>query len=222
MLFAVGDIHGCFSQLTRLIDRCKDLAGNSPARFVFLGDYIDRGPQSREVVSFLMAMQAQAPGDVICLAGNHEDFLNFMDSPDQMANWLANGGDSTLRSYGIASPQEFPPAHLTWLQSLPTHYDDGLHFFVHAGVNPKRPLDQQNRDDMLWIRKPFHRSTVDFGRLIVHGHEPTLDGAPDIHPNRIIVDTGATYGQALTAAVFQDAIREPVEFLQISSPISLV
>lgn len=92
-------------------------------------------------------------------------------------------------------------------------HDDGMRFFVHAGVHPDRPLDQQNEHDLLWIRKPFLTSTEDFGRLVVHGHTPTENGVPDQRPNRLNIDTGAVYGRGLTAAVFIDETIRPVKFL---------
>jgi len=109
---------------------------------------------------------------------------------------------------------EFPQDHLTWIRNLPTHYDDGQRFFVHAGIRPGIPLDQQTREDMLWIREPFLSADADHGRLIVHGHTPQRNGKPDIHPNRVNIDTGAVFGRKLTAAVFTDSERMPVEFLQ--------
>ncbi len=110
---------------------------------------------------------------------------------------------------------EFPQDHLTWIRNLPTHYDDGQRFFVHAGIRPGIPLDRQTRDDMLWIREPFLSSTDDHGLLVVHGHTPQRDGKPEVHPNRVNLDTGAVFGRKLTAAMFNDDNRMPLEFLQV-------
>lgn len=212
--FAVGDIHGCLAPLTRLLEKCRRYAAGRPARFIFLGDYIDRGPDSRGVVELIMAMQDADPDGVKALAGNHEDFLHRLDRPADVAVWLANGGSATLASYNAASVAGMPKNHLAWLRELPTHFDDGLRFFVHAGIRPGVPLSQQTRHDLLWIREPFLSSTADHSRLILHGHTPTRDDLPDVKPNRMNVDTGAVYGGPLTAAAFISEKRGPIAVLQ--------
>lgn len=213
--FAIGDIHGCVDQLAQLLDDCRRFAKGQPTTFVFLGDYIDRGPDSRGVIQTIMDTQAADPDRVFALAGNHEDLLlASLTSHDAIGRWLANSGGATLRSHGVTSPKDLPVEHLAWIRNLPTHYDDGQRFFVHAGIRPGIPLDQQTREDKLWIREPFLSADADHGRLIVHGHTPQRDGKPDIHPNRVNVDTGAVFGRKLTAAVFTDSERMPVEFLQ--------
>jgi serine/threonine protein phosphatase 1 len=152
---------------------------------------------SREVVQFLIDLKAKRPVDVFCLCGNHEDLLHHLDDPRQIASWLANGGDTTLRSYGMASPDELPIDHLKWLLDLPTSFDDGQRLFVHAGIRPGIPLDQQTRRDLLWIREPFLTSGADHGRLIVHGHSPTGDFKPELRRNRVNIDTGVVFGGPL-------------------------
>ena len=131
-----------------------------------------------------------------------------------MRLWLAQGGLATLKSYGVAEPRELPRAHVDWLRALPLRYDDGRRFFVHAGVNPATPLETQDDFDLLWIREPFLSHRGDYGRLIVHGHTPLVDGVPDLRGNRLNLDTGAVFGGPLTAAVFDDAQTEPIGFLQ--------
>lgn len=214
LTFAIGDVHGCATQLVRLVKKCQDFAAGDTTKFIFLGDYIDRGPDSRGVVQFLMDMQAEAPANAICLAGNHEDLLIDGLSTGDVTQWLRNGGNATLASYDVGSPSEMPPHHLEWLGALLTSYDDEQRFFVHAGINPALPLDQQTRDDLLWIREPFLSSEIDYVRLIVHGHTPTENARPDIKFNRINIDTGAVFGGTLTAAVFSGQKREPIQFLQ--------
>lgn len=204
--YAIGDIHGCLTKLIELIGLCHADAGNRPAKFIFLGDYIDRGPDSQGVVEFLMTLQQDRPDDVICLMGNHEDMLlAAVDAPDWEENWLRNGGLQTLQSYSVTTVANIPQDHIDWMRNLPKSYDDGLRFLVHAGIHPDRPLDRQDEHDFLWIREPFLSSTKDFGRLVVHGHTPLKSSRPDIRPNRLNLDTAAVYGGPLTAAVFDSA-----------------
>lgn len=214
--YAIGDIHGCLDKLKGLVARCLEDATDGPAKFVFLGDAIDRGPDSQGVVAYLIDFQSRWPGRTICLCGNHEDMaLAAIDDPGQIDQWVAyNGGDKALRSYGAASPSELPADHVAWLRALPTHHDDGLRFFVHAGIDPARPLDRQDRYDLLWMREPFLSDTRDYGRFIVHGHTPRRDGRPDLRANRVNIDTAAVLGGPLTAAVFDDERPEPIGFLR--------
>lgn len=214
--YALSDIHGCLDKLERLVKRCTDDAGAEPATFVFLGDYVDRGPDSRGVLQFVIDMERRKPGQVICLAGNHEDMaLNAIDNPGEADQWIVrNGGDKMLRSYGVAAPSELPAGHVAWMRALKTHHDDGLRFFVHAGIDPAKPLDRQDRHDMLWMREPFLSDPRDHGRFIVHGHTPLKGGQPDLRVNRVNIDTAAVLGGPLTAAVFDERQPSPIAFLQ--------
>jgi serine/threonine protein phosphatase 1 len=212
--YAIGDIHGCLNKLLDLVKRCRLDAGKQPAKFVFLGDYIDRGPDSRGVVEFLINLQSQQPDLTVCLAGNHEELALAALYDGEHEHWLRNGGDETLRSYGIDSAAELPPHHVAWLDTLPGQHDDGRRLFVHAGINPMRPLDQQDDHDLRWIREPFLSDDRDYGRLIVHGHTPLETGTPDQRHNRLNLDTGAVFGRPLTAAVFTNQITAPLRFLQ--------
>jgi serine/threonine protein phosphatase 1 len=135
------------------------------------------------------------------------------EGPATEAWWLENRGGATLASYGVTHASELPAAHLQWLAGLAYCDDDGRRYFVHAGVRPGVPLDQQSDEDRIWIREPFLSSNDCFGRLIVHGHTPVRTGRPDVRPNRINLDTAAVYGGPLTAAVFNDAQIEPLAFL---------
>ncbi len=213
--YALSDIHGCLTKLEALVAQCRADGGDS-AQFVFLGDYIDRGPDSRGVLEFVIDLQRRTPGRVVCLTGNHEDLaLNAIDDPGEIDQWVVyNGGDKALRSYGVTRPSELPADHVAWLRALATHHDDGLRFFVHAGIDPARPLDRQQRHDMLWMREPFLSDPRDFGRFIVHGHTPVRGGQPDLRANRVNIDTAAVLGGPLTAAVFDDSKPEPIGFLQ--------
>lgn len=214
LTYAFGDIHGCLTQLEELIRLCETNAGESRMKFIFLGDYIDRGPNSRGVVEFLIELQTYMPDRVICLKGNHEDMLlAAVEDEGREDHWLRNGGTQTLYSYEVPSTIDLPRRHLDWLRSLPTFHDDGLRFFVHAGVHPARPLDQQDEHDLLWIREPFLSSNKDFDRLIVHGHTPVASEVPDQRPNRLNIDTGAVFGGPLTAAVFTEQSRGPERYI---------
>jgi serine/threonine protein phosphatase 1 len=215
MIYAVGDIHGCLNQLKRLVTRCLQDSKGQPAKFVFVGDYIDRGPDSRGVVEFVMDLQARSQAQVICLSGNHEELaLAAVTGGRNEEQGLHNGGDDTLSSYGVTRAADLPPAHLLWFDSLATHHDDGRRFFVHAGVHPDRPLEHQDPYDLLWIREPFLSDERDYGRLIVHGHTPLSSGVPDQRRNRLNIDTAAVLGGPLTAAVFDDERTEPIRFLE--------
>lgn len=215
--YVFGDLHGCLRQLERLFALCETDGGSCQKLFVFLGDYIDRGPSSRGVIEFLINLQTERPTEIICLAGNHEELaLAALEGEPHETRWHRNGGLATLHSYGIATAAELPGEHLRWLDKLPTHHDDGQRFFVHAGIHPGRPLDQQDAHDLVWIREPFLSHQGHYNRLIVHGHSPIRDGKPDQRPNRLNIDTGAVYGGPLTAAIFDDHSREPVGFLQVS------
>lgn len=217
LIYVIGDIHGCLDKLQRLVAQCQQHAGGRPKTFVFLGDYIDRGPDSCGVVRFLIDLQSKLPQGVIALKGNHEAMaLAAIDggvSPARL--WLMQGGVATLESYGVGRLSELPPAHVEWMRSLRLSFDDGQRFYVHAGVDPKRPLDAQDDYDLLWIREPFLSSRRNYGRLIVHGHTPLPSGAADLRSNRLNLDTGAVFGGPLTAAVFDGMQIAPAEFLHV-------
>ena len=211
--FAIGDIHGSYKKLARLIERCRAYASGRPYRFIFLGDYVDRGNASRRVVDMLIGMQTDQVPPVF-LKGNHEQMLlDAVGSPEAELTWFANGGAATLESYGVANAFELPEVHLTWFRQLILRFDDGQRLYVHAGVDPSRTLEKQQSNRLLWIREPFLSSELDFGRLIVHGHTPTKSQRPDLRSNRLNIDTGAVYGGPLTAAVFNSNERMPLDFV---------
>jgi Calcineurin-like phosphoesterase len=214
MTYAIGDVHGCLEKLAHLLLRCVDHAGRRPQRLVLVGDYIDRGPDSRGVIDLLIKVK-QEIGNVITLRGNHEAMMLDAIGTGDDGLWRLNGADQTLASYGIAEAADVPRKHVEWVAALPLCFDDGRRYFVHAGVDPTRSLSRQSEHDQLWIREPFLSHERDYGRLIVHGHTPLRTGLPDQRPNRLNIDTAAVYGGPLTAAVFTSEITEPIEFLQI-------
>lgn len=215
LTFAIGDIHGCLGKLERLIAACEAHAGGRPARWVFLGDYVDRGPDSRGVIELLMRRQQAQPGAVVCLRGNHEQ-MAIMAHADARAMplWLANSGATTQRNYPETDGR-IADGHLAWLSALPFCHDDGLRFFVHAGIDLSVPLEAQEDEVMLWMREPFLSESdhVDCGRFIVHGHTPLKGGRPDLRKRRLNLDTAAVLGGPLTAAAFDDSRAEPLAFL---------
>jgi serine/threonine protein phosphatase 1 len=213
LTYAIGDIHGSYRKLRNLLDHCKEHRGATEYRIVFLGDYIDRGPHSREVVDLLIETQSQTPDHVICLRGNHEDMLLNAINYGDHGPWLANGGAMTLASYGVGRAGDILPAHLEWFRSLPLATADEKRFFVHAGVRPGVPLQQQSEEDLLWIREPFLSDPRHHGLYVVHGHTPVRSGVPELRRNRLNLDTGAYLGGPLTAAMFDETAVGPKAFI---------
>lgn len=212
LTYAIGDVHGCADKLDRLLDRIRAHAAGRPMRLVFLGDYIDRGPDSRRVIATIRRLQSGLD-DVICLRGNHEAILldAFRTGDEEL--WLLNGALQTLVSYDAMRAADLPREDVEWISSLRLSFDDGRRFFVHAGVNPLASLDRQTEQDLVWIREPFLSSDRDFGRLVVHGHTPLRTGRPDLRRNRLNLDTAAVYGGPLSAAAFTAQETWPVAFL---------
>jgi serine/threonine protein phosphatase 1 len=214
--FAIGDVHGSEAALARLLHVCDSWGGNCQRRFVCLGDYVDRGPDSAAVIARLMSLQKRCPNQVICLRGNHEDMLlQACGDSSSYGRWISNGGLPTLRSFGVSRPEDIPEDVISWLRSLPTSFDDGRRFFVHAGVDLDRALDDQRPEVLTWMREPFLTlaDDVDPGRLVVHGHTPTPSRRPDLRRHRLNLDTGACLGGPLTAAVFSASQTGPICFI---------
>ena len=152
LTYAIGDIHGSLNKLRELIARCARHAQGRPMTLVFLGDYIDRGPESAGVVRYVIELQSRLREQVIALKGNHEAVaLGVVDGTTPADYWLALGGAATLRSYGVDSALALPREHVDWLRSLRSSHDDGRRFFVHAGIDPEKPLEAQREHDLLWI-----------------------------------------------------------------------
>jgi len=215
LAYAIGDIHGSLDKLESLVEACLEHADGRDMRLVFLGDYIDRGPDSAGVVRLLMSLQLELQERLIALKGNHEAWaLALLDGEVEVSPWLRNGGGETLASYAAKDVGDLPRAHLDWMRSLRLFYDDGRRFFVHAGIDPDKPLDAQDEDALLWIREPFLTDGRDYGRLVVHGHTPLTGEKPDLRSNRLNLDTAAVFGGPLTAALFDDTQTGPVAYLQ--------
>lgn len=219
-VYAFGDIHGradLLEEMLAVVD--ADLAHNPVQRpiLVFLGDYVDRGPDSAGTLDLLIDRSRHF--ETVCLKGNHETFmLEVLRDPSRLSDWSKFGGLQTLMAYGVqpslnpgsaeqvalieALRQRMPTAHLRFLENLPPSFECGDFFFVHAGVRPGIPLNEQTEADMLWIRDEFLASEETFGKFIVHGHTPVRE--PDIRPNRANIDTGAYATGNLTLLTIQE------------------
>ena len=210
--FAIGDVHGCARELAELLAR---LPIEPDTTVVFLGDYIDRGPDSRSVVEQILSLRSRC--QVIALKGNHEDLLlDFLDSPESLgaAQFIFNGGTETLASYSDGSGGfAIPEAHQRYFRELPVCWEDELRFYVHAGVpdGALATLDRaENAELMLWVRSSFLNSDYLWEKMVIHGHTPTTE--PEIRRNRVNVDTGCVYGGRLTAVDV-----DTMEFISVKS-----
>lgn len=217
-LYAIGDIHGRFDLMTRLLESIKAEADRAtvPSKLIFLGDYIDRGLQSRAVMDGLLSLNYDEQEAPVFLLGNHEQVLrDLIETKDRalLQNWLRYGGRETLLSYGMR-PQTLsghvyeadlieelialvPDSHHAFLKAMPLCASFGDYFFCHAGVRPFVPLETQKQEDLLWIRHEFLYHPLPFDKIIVHGH--TICDAVEFKPNRINLDTGAYATGCLTA-----------------------
>ncbi len=218
-IYCVGDIHGCADLLLQLHEKIlSDAAGyRGKKTIVYLGDYIDRGDRSRQVIEILLS-QPLPDFEVVSLRGNHEQaMLDFMAYPEATAGWLSFGGRETLSSYGIQLAyipilrelpglaerldRELPEPHRAFLQGCTESWRCGSYYFVHAGIRPGIALDRQTLEDQLWIRDEFLDSNADHGVIVVHGH--SISQQPQLLSNRIGIDTGAFASGVLTCLVLE-------------------
>lgn len=223
-IYAVGDIHGQMDELARVLDLIA-ADGGTDAEIVFVGDYIDRGPDSAAVLDTLIAGLAKGR-KWHCLKGNHDRMFEWFlrDIPYHDPHlptdlyWLHPrlGGDTTLASYGVtlsprirldaahaAAREAVPQAHIDFLRTLPVCCESETAFFAHAGIRPNVPLADQCEEDLVWIRKAFHAHTEPHPKLIVHGHTPVE--SPTHYGNRVNIDAGAGHGKPLAAIVLEGA-----------------
>ena len=225
--YAIGDVHGRLDLVERAVEVISEHVGDAPFRVIFLGDYVDRGPDSRGVIDLLMDLQRRWP--VVCLKGNHEELmLQAVTQPGggRLGRWLEYGGDHTLASYGLDENSDLaegiPREHLRWLSGLPRTTGDGHRIYVHAGLAPGTPVHRQKEQTFLWIRERFLQAKAgEFEAHVVHGHTPIWEGkpdpsAPELLEHRTNLDTAAFATGVLSIAVF-DADRPggPVEVLQV-------
>jgi serine/threonine protein phosphatase 1 len=228
-IYAIGDIHGCDVQLGDLHEMIAEDLTQRPVEaplLLHIGDYVDRGADTAGVLQRLLT-ETPIPGlPVVNLVGNHDETMLHALTGDRAAatDWLFAGGAPALQSYGIdpdspreSWPEQVPPEHLDFLRGLTLTHRDGGYFFVHGGVRPGVPLEQQAREDLLRMRQPFLYSEMSFGAVVVHGHTPVRD--PVVRHNRIAIDTGAVFGGKMTCLVLEgetlgfltaDPVGEPV------------
>lgn len=218
-IYAVGDVHGRVDLLDGLLSLIEDDARGAPEPeklIIFLGDLVDRGLHSPEVVDLVLSDRPTGLKK-LCLKGNHEAaLLDFLKDPSSGPSWCSYGGLETLYSYGVHDlpdikdvqgniaardvfAKNLPPEHLSFFEGLPLSMTVGDYFFVHAGVRPGIPLNAQKEEDLIWIRSRFLDSDQDFGKVVVHGH--TISPRPEVRDNRIGIDTGAFATEVLTALV---------------------
>lgn len=208
--FVIGDIHGCHQALTALWRKISPIRAEDTV--VFLGDYIDRGPASRQVVDEILMIREELPR-VITLMGNHEQMLlDFLEGREGTP-FLAVGGAETLASYGLPAvgspPPVLPPDHGRFFRELLPYWQNPEAIYVHAGLKPACPLALQPRAWLLWAREEFLASDHDFGTPVIYGHTPFA--APRHERHRIGIDTGAVYGGHLTCLILPD-----MEFVQVA------
>jgi serine/threonine protein phosphatase 1 len=213
--WAVGDIHGELPHLLKMVKLIEDIEDGNDYILQPLGDYVDRGPNSKGVIDFFMHRQAQKGKELVRpVLGNHEvmAFESHHDNGYLRQAWVESGGHSTLSSY---PGYRISNIHLDWIESLPFYQEDDKRFYVHAGVYPGIELASQNRNHLIWIREQFLNSRYDWGKLIVHGHTTTYTDQPDIFKNRVNLDTGCCFGYKLSAARFEEDITHPTKILQV-------
>ena len=198
-VFVIGDIHGQIGMLTRLMDKIPWRPEKDA--LIFLGDYVDRGPNSRGVVDYILSLTRNY-SRISCIMGNHEGMLlNYLSGIKQNL-YLSNGGFATLKAYRIEmhpgtalTENKIPRDHMVFYRSLKPYIELKHHYLVHAGFRPGVPMADQTETDMMWIREPFISSNFDFGKKIVFGHTPFPE--PLVMANKIGLDTGAAYGRRL-------------------------
>ncbi|MFQ5681996.1 MAG: metallophosphoesterase family protein [Candidatus Binatia bacterium] len=210
--YVIGDIHGCLDELCRLIEA---LPLQPLDRLVFLGDYVDRGPDSKGVISYLIERRQNGKQDIIFLKGNHEDmFLSYLGLPGRYGQmFLFNGGSATMASYGLspinASPREalssIPESHLEFLKELKVHYLMEPFLCVHAGIHPLKPFSQQIEEELLWIRDEFIHNQHKLPYTVLFGHTPQREVLFHL-PYKIGLDTGLVFGNNLSCLEVKEKV----------------
>ena len=219
----IGDIHGCYDELIKLLDDVKYNKNND--RLIFLGDYIDRGEDAYSVIKKIQALQKESK-NVIALRGNHEDML--LDAIDaykwsmERQNWYFNGGGKTEQSF--YSRGHNPYEEKEWFESLPYYFEDDKRVYVHAGIDPTKPMNQQNKDTMLWVREDFIYDGRPYDKQVIFGHTPSIlmriNSISSTLPYKtnaghICIDTGCAIGGKLTALLINHNKDDEITFMQV-------
>lgn len=224
-IYAIGDVHGrrdLLEELLAAIERDAQACGATP-RIVFLGDIVDRGPESRQALDLVIATLGKHPGSRLIL-GNHEEFLlRFLDQPEDRERiariWFANGGLETVASYGFSQRERIDTVatrfvvdfadHVQALRAADWKVETDRYCLVHGGIDPELPLADQDAETTRWIRNEFLDHAGPLEKTVVHGHTVTESFLPEVHPNRIAVDTGAVRSGHLTCAILGENDTEP-------------
>lgn len=224
LTFCQTDIHGCFDQLLELDKEIEKYAKGKEYKIINLGDNIDRGPKSKEVIEYLINRKKIRPQDVY-LKGNHCDMWI-----EKSPYWPMNGGIQTIISYNKTLPVDYsksyfenvPQSHLDFLNDLKHYYTDEQRIYVHAGIDPSKSFENNSKNDLLWIRDqflywngPFSQKATLGGKYIVHGHTPRRK--PEITEFRCNLDTGGVFGKSdkFTVGVFNDEQQKPIDIIQV-------
>lgn len=221
LTYAITDIHGRLDLLDLALEEIEKRGGEY--KIVFLGDYVDRGPNSRGVVDRLIELSRLE--NVVCLYGNHEDiFVGLCTNPERYQSvFFNNGGSSTLEGYMLDGDPDLDAmtAHCEWMQSLPRHYFDEKRVFVHAGIEPGMAMDKQDPEELIWTRSRefFNASRLDMGYYVVHGHTPEhpekYHDNPEVTESRTNLDTAAFFTGILSVGVFDETQEGPIEIIKI-------
>jgi serine/threonine protein phosphatase 1 len=224
-VYAIGDIHGCADLLGQVHRQIERDPAKGRKRVVYLGDYVDRGPDSRGVVELLLKGPPEGC-EAIYLRGNHEQaMIDFVNDWEVARDWFNFGGVETLMSYGIRVPYaadeasikevqqdvktKVPMQHWAFMRASSLSHVEGDYLFVHAGIRPGTPWDRQLPDDLIWIRDAFLSSRADHGKIVVHGH--SISEGVEFRPNRIGIDTGAFATGVLTCLVLEGSDRRLIQ-----------
>jgi serine/threonine protein phosphatase 1 len=210
--YVIGDIHGCLEELACLVDQ---IPIEKDDRVVFLGDYVDRGPNSKGVISYLLEVEKRPLREIVFLSGNHEEmFLSFLGLGGGHGDmFLYNGGGSTLASYGIPQERAFrkdnlaviPPNHLAFLTGLKRYHVVESFLCVHAGIQPTKPLEQQTAEELFWIRDEFILNRHRLPYTVLFGHTPQREVLYHL-PFKIGLDTGLVYGNKLSCLEIEEKV----------------
>lgn len=206
----IGDVHGCYNELKALVGGLitKNAYNHKKDKLIFLGDYIDRGEDSRSVVRFIRGLQEEYKWDVVALMGNHEDMAIEYFSGENYPSWVYNGYESTLKSYDGYHDELMDD--LEWMKRLPLYYEDDNYVYVHAGINKNLPMNKQSKNTLLWAREEFINDITKYDKRVIFGHTPKYLEPYYSYGDDICIDAGCVYGGSLIALVIEDGKEKEV------------